>query len=42
MGEDVRLEVSGLCKLLVAAIKGADIRPITRVDSNVGAEVEVQ
>lgn len=42
MGEDVRLEVGGLGKLLVAAVKRTDVRPVSRVDADVGAQVEVQ
>ena len=40
--EDVRLEVCRLCKFLVASIKGADVGSVTRVDSNVGAKVEIK
>ena len=35
----VRLEVCRLCKFLVASIKGADVGPVARVDSFVGAKV---
>ena len=42
MCEDVRLEVSRLCKFLVASIKRAHIWSVPRVDSNMGAKVEVQ
>ena len=42
MREDVGLEVGGLCKLLVAAVEGADVGPIPRVDSHVRPQVEVQ
>ena len=36
------LEVGGLSKALAAVVKGADIRPISRVDTHVRAQVEVQ
>ena len=42
MCEDVRLEVCRLCKFLVASIKGADVGPVARVDSNVGAKVKIK
>ena len=42
MCEDVRLEVSRLCKFLVASIKWAHIGSVPRMDSNMGAKVEVQ
>jgi hypothetical protein len=40
--EDVRLEVCGLCKFLVASVERANIRPVTRMDADVGAQVEVE
>ncbi len=42
MREHVRLEVCRLSKPLVAVIKGAHVRPVTSVDTNVSAKVEVQ
>ena len=42
MSEDVRLEVGGLGKLLVAAVKWTDIRPVPCVNSHVCSQVEVQ
>ena len=41
MRQNVRLEVCGLCKFFVASIEWTNIRPITRMDSDVGAKVEV-
>ena len=41
MRQNVRLEVCGLCKFFVASIEWTNIRPITRVNSDVGAKVEV-
>lgn len=40
--EDVRLEVGGLRKLLVAAVERADVGPVAGVDPHVRAQVEVQ
>ena len=40
--EDVGLEVGGLCELLVAAVEGADVGPVPRVDPHVRPQVEVQ
>lgn len=40
--EDVRLEVGGLRKLLVAAVEGADVGPVAGVDPHVRAQVKVQ
>lgn len=37
MREDVRLEICGLGKLLVAAVKWTDIRAIASVNANVSA-----
>ena len=42
MCEDVRLEVGGLGELLAAAVERTHVRPVTRVDPNVGPQVEVQ
>ena len=42
MREDVGLEVGGLCELLVAAVEGADVGPVPRVDPHVRPQVEVQ
>ena len=42
MREDVGLEVGGLCELLVAAVEGADVGPVARVDAHVRPQVEVQ
>jgi len=38
----VRLEVGGLSKALAAVVEGADIWPVSRVDANVGTQIEVQ
>ena len=38
----MRLEVCGLSKAFVAVVKRAHIRPVTGVDTNVCAEVEIQ
>ena len=38
----MRLQVSGLSKPFVAVVKRTDIRPVTGVDTDVGAEVKVQ
>lgn len=40
--EDVRLEVGGLRKLLVAAVEGADVGPVAGVDPHMRAQVKVQ
>ena len=42
VGEDVGLEVGGLGKLLVAAVEGADVGSVARVDAHVRPQVEVQ
>lgn len=42
MRQYVRLEVGRLGELLVAAIEGADVGPVARVDTDVRPEVEVQ
>ena len=42
MCEDVGLKVGRLGKLLIAAIKRTDIRPVSSVDSDVCAQVEIQ
>lgn len=42
VSEDVGLEVGGLGKLFVAAVKGADVGTVSRVDPDVGPEVKVQ
>ena len=42
MREHVRLEVCGLSKALVAAVKRTHIGTITSVDSNVSAEIEIK
>lgn len=42
MCEDVRLEVGGLGKFLVAAVKWAHVRAVPRVDAHMGAQVKVQ
>ena len=42
MGEHVRLQISGLSKPLVTVVKRTDIRPVTGVDTDVGAEVKIQ
>ena len=42
MGEDVRLEVGGLGKLLIAPVKRANVGPVTCMDSHVGSQVEVE
>ena len=42
MCEDVRLQVSRLGKLLIAAIKRTDIRPVSSVNPDVCAQVEIQ
>ena len=42
MCEDVRLEVCRLGKLLVAAVEGTDVRPVSSVNAHVCAQVKVQ
>lgn len=42
MCEDVRLEVCGLSKPLVAAVKGTHVRPVTSVNAHMCPQVEVQ
>ena len=42
VGEDVRLEVGRLGKLLIAPIKGANVGPISRVDAHVCSQVKVE
>ena len=42
VSEDVRFKVSGLGELLVAAVEGTNVGPVTRVDPYVRAKVEVQ
>ena len=42
MCEDVGFEVGGLSKLFVAAVKRADVRPVTSVNAHVRAQVKVQ
>lgn len=42
MREDVRLEVCGLCKFLIASIEGTYIRPVPCVDAYVCTKVEIQ
>lgn len=42
MCEDVRLQVGGLGKLFVAAVKRAHVRAISSVDAHVRAQVKVQ
>ena len=39
--EHVRLEVGGLGKSLVAAVKRAHIRPVSCVDADVSPQIEV-
>ena len=38
----MRFEVCGLRKLLAAAVEWTDVGPVSRVDPDVGAEVEVE
>ena len=40
--EDVRLQVGGLGKFFVAAVKRAHIRPISSVNTHMCAQVKVQ
>lgn len=40
--EDVRLQVGGLGKFFVAAIKGANIRTVSSVNTHMCAQVKVQ
>ena len=40
--EDVRLEVRRLGKLLVAAVEGTDVWPVSSVNAHVCAQVKVQ
>lgn len=42
MGENVRFEISGLGKFLIASIEWTDVRPVTRMYSDMGTKVKVQ
>ncbi len=42
MGEDVGLEVGGLSELLVASVEWADVGPVSRMDSHMGAKIEIE
>ena len=42
MRKNMRFEVCGLRKLLAAAVKWTDVRPVPRVDSDVGSEVKIE
>lgn len=42
MCEDVRLQVGGLRKLFVAAVKGAHVRAVSSVNTHMCAQVKVQ
>jgi len=42
MCQNVRLEVGRLCKLLGAAVKWTDIRPVTSMNAYMCAQVEVK
>ena len=42
VSEDVRLEVCRLCELLIAAVEGTHVRSVSRVNSDVSAQVEIE
>ena len=42
MGEYMRLEISRLGEFLVASVEGANIRPVSCVNSDVCSQVEVE